>query len=302
MTWYGAIDVGGTKVAVGIFDSEGKKACCSQIPTDRKWTPDQFVKAVSTELIRLAGALVLDTIGICLPSYLDQRSGTILKTVSIPLLQNCCLSPLFHQYFGEIPILFDNDANAAALSEYNWGAGRGHRDMVYVAFSTGIGGGLILNGHLYRGSRGMAGEIGHMLITPGNGPLCGCGNRGCVMGYSGGIHIPYWVAEELKKGNPSSLRDREDEIDGNSLLEAYLAEDAVAVSVFHQIADSVALMCFNLYQVLDVDLFVFGGGLTSFGLKRISSTFFTFVKEPVCPVSLRIAQGGKDCGLLGAYA
>ena len=199
-----------------------------------------------------------------------------------------------------VPVVLDNDSNVAALAEHRYGAGRGRRHMIYMATSTGIGSGLILNGELFRGSYGWAGESGHMLITPDGGIDCGCRNSGCFMSWASGRYIPQHI-RRMAQGRQTSM-DLGPELDCVALYRACCEGDPLALEVLDQTAHYLAVCVFNIYQLLNVNLFVFGGGLVNFGpmlYDRVRAEFDRYNHIPQ-PVEFRFAELKQDFGIIGA--
>ena len=261
------IDVGGTKIAYGLFDDEGRL-----IARDRHETPrDADGPALCDAMLPRIQALLdgagtprsrVQGVGIAMPSFILFDTGYVFLTSAIVNIRNFPMREYLEQRL-DIPFILDNDSNAAALAEHRYGAGRGSKHMVYVSASTGIGSGLILNGELFRGSYGWAGECGHMLITPDEGLMCGCENRGCFMSWASGRYIPDQI-RALAKGR-HTVRDLGEKLDSAALAKACGEGDRVALEALDQTAHYFAVCLFNIYQLLNVNLFVFGGGLTSFG-------------------------------------
>lgn len=299
------IDAGGTKVAYGLFSEAGELVARMEHPTDA----DADGPAFCDTLIESIRGFVaehqldfsqLDGIGICMPSYLLFDKGVVCMTTAITGIRNF---PLRDYLASRLParLCLDNDSNAAALAEYRKGAGRGSRHMIYMATSTGIGSGIIIDGKLFRGSYGWAGECGHMLLTPDKGVVCGCGNRGCVMSYVGGRFVPQHVRNRLRAGAESVLAGCPD-IDCKQILKAYRAGDPLAVQTVEDMAHYLALCVYNVYQVLNINLFVFGGGLVNFGdaLYGEMRREFDRYDQLHYPVEFRFAELGKDFGIIGA--
>jgi len=296
------IDAGGTKVAYGLFDLEGRLLDRFQHPTDAgAGGPafcDRLIETVRafTEKNRI-GIEDLGGIGVCMPSYLLFDEGVVLITSTIPGVKNF---PMRDYMAERLPtrVVLDNDANVAALAEYRHGAGRGSRHMVYIAASTGIGSGLILDGKLFHGSYGWAGECGHMLATPGEGVLCGCQNRGCFQSHISGRYIPDYVRRRLAEGAESALDENADAV---AILGACRAGDALARETVAEMAHWLAVCIYNVYQLLNVNLYVFGGGLVNFGdtlFGPMREEFDRYNQIPY-PVDFRFAEC-EDFGIVGA--
>ena len=299
------IDAGGTKVAYGLYKSGGKIVDRIQHPTDILANGPAF----SDGLIAAVNKLLrknkisfdkLNGIGICMPSFLHFDEGRVCITSAMPNIKDFLMRDYLEKRL-KIPIVLDNDCNVAALAEYRHGAGRGSTHMVYMATSTGIGSGIIINGQLFRGSYGWAGESGHMIATPNEGITCGCQNRGCFMSYASGRYAPKHVEARLKAGEKSILSNYKD-IDCKKILDAHMQNDALAIEVVEQMAKYFAVCIFNVYQLLNINLFVFGGGLVNFGegfFDRIRTEFDRYNHIPY-PVEFRFAQLEKDFGIVGA--
>ena len=298
------VDVGGTKVAYGLFDEEGKLLDRRQHPTPRLADGPQL----SELILETVNAILKDNsvdhsqikgIGIGMPSFLIYDRGYVYMTSAMVNVRDFPMRDWFAERI-DIPVVIDKDSNAAALAEYRYGAGRGSRNMIYTAVSTGIGCGLILNGELFRGSYGWAGESGHMLITPDSGVECGCRNRGCFMSWASGRYIPDQL-RILGKGRRTVL-DMNGPLDGPALREACEAGDALALECVGQMAHYIGVCVFNIYLLLNVNLFVFGGGLTHFGdllFDKVRAEFDRYNHVDM-PVDFRFAELKQDFGIIGA--
>lgn len=299
------IDVGGTKVAYGLFDGTGNLVDRLQHPTDSKADGPTF----SDVLIKNIKCLMekhhitfdrLAGIGIAMPSFILQEKGHILMTSAITNIKDF---PMRDYFEARLPvrIVLGNDSHAAALAEYRQGAGRGTQHMVYLTVGTGLGVGLIFDGKLFHGTYGWAGEGGHMLATPDAGVLCGCENRGCYMSYVSGKFIPDQVKIGLENGFQSDLLDP-DTVDGWALLEAVGCGDKLACHIIEQMAHYLAVCIYNIYQLLNINTFVFGGGLTNLGdafFDRVFELFDEYNKIPL-PVHFKMAELKTDFGIIGA--
>ena len=298
------IDAGGTKVAYGLFDDADRLVGRIQHPTDIAADGPAF----SDQLIEGMKALLSESgvrpdevlaAGICMPSFILYDEGYVCMTSAMVNIRDFAMRDYLSARL-DFPVVLDNDSNAAALAEYRFGAGRGSKHMIYMSASTGIGSGLILNGQLFRGTYGWAGESGHMLITPDEGVECGCRNRGCFMSWASGRYMPEQI-RRLAKGR-ETLKDLGPGLDCVELNRACQAGDAVALEALDLQAHYFAICLFNIYQLLNVNLFVFGGGLTHFGdtlFGRIRREFdrYNHVDKPV---EFRMAELKQDFGIIGA--
>jgi len=298
------VDAGGTKVAYGLFNSQNKIVDRYQHATDAGADGPSF----SDTIIEVVKTLLekndltfehLDGVGICMPSFINMEAGLVYMTSSMPLIKNFEMREYCEKRL-EARVILDNDANGAALAEFMHGAGRGTQHMVYVVLGTGLGSGIIINGKIFSGSYGAAGECGHMLATPNSGIMCGCENTGCYMSYITGKHLPERVRLGLANGIDSKLTP--ETADGRKLLEAYKVGDTLAQKMIHEMAHYLALCVFNIYQMLNIDTFVFGGGLTGLGdvlFDRMREEFAKYYHISF-PVHFKIAQLQEDIGIIGA--
>lgn len=306
------VDVGGTKTAYGLFAEGQQLVGTYEQPTLVTGTCQEIAEAIADGLHALLRAhdLIPDAlrgIGLALPSYIDFDTGYILCTTNITPLRAFNAREFFEERF-HVPVYLDNDANVAALAEHRLGAGRGRRHMLYCAVSTGISNGIIINRELFRGSYGAAGESGHMLMTPDSGVLCGCGNRGCFMSWTSGSMIVQHIRNWLSEGRASLLTalcgGAYAKIDCRMLVEAVNAGDAMAREAVEQMAYHLGVWTYNLYQVFNIDCYVFGGGLVNMGgllfdaARAHFDRFNVYQKEN--RVDFLFAELGHHAGIIGA--
>ena len=228
------IDVGGTKVAFAIGDPAGNLLASQRRPTSPSGRGATDVAAMIEDLRRLvreAGVSLrdVDAIGVSVPSPLDPARGVVLNPPNLPGWREVPVRDLLQQAFG-VPVFVENDANAAALAEWHFGAARGFEHVVYLTMSTGVGGGLILGGRLYRGVLASAGEFGHAPVE-WDGEPCQCGQRGCLEAYVGG---GAWTRRLRQIAPPGShatqLAGSRDALKPEHLVEAARAGDAFALA------------------------------------------------------------------------
>ena len=298
------IDAGGSKVAYGLFKPDGELADRLQHATDTAADGEAFSDTLIENIHAMLSRNALSEdclagIGICMPSFILFDEGSILMTSAMPNIKRFPIREYFSKRLNA-PIVIDNDSNAAALAEYRRGAGRGCRHMVYVTVGTGLGSGIIIDGKLFRGSYGWAGECGHMLSTPDAGFLCGCENRGCFMSYASGRSLAARICGQSTYCAGSALTPGT--TDGVSLLAAYQNNDPLAIQIIDEMAHHLGVCVFNVYQMLNIKDFVFGGGLSNLGdplFSRVRETFDRYNHIPM-PVEFRIAELGNDIGIIGA--
>ena len=174
------VDIGGTKVAIGVVSREGKIVAQRRAPMVANGTAEAGLDAVTSAIDSMisSAATEIECIGICAPGPLDPKSGVILNPPNVPCWRNFPLAERVSAKYS-VPVKVDNDANAAALAETLWGAAQGFRYVFYATIGTGIGTGIVLDGSIYHGKTGSAGEGGHVSIDY-RGPVCACGKRGCI--------------------------------------------------------------------------------------------------------------------------
>jgi len=298
-----AIDIGGTHIRVAAFEPNSTKPIAHYKTKSLANEPgvfDRLVQAVET--IWHNGEI--SAIGIASPGPLDPHKGIILETPNIPQWSNFPLAPKLIEHFG-VPVFLDNDANMAALGEWQYGAGMGHSDLVYLTISTGIGGGVVSNNRLLQGYRGMGAELGHMLIDP-NGPLCGCGHPGHIESFSSGPAIVRYVNEQINAGQNTSLQS-DPNLTPAQIADAALSEDSLAVSAFERAGHYLGMAAANYLSIFDPSILIFGGGVSQVGellFKPFEESLHKHVFHPHYLDDLTITKAalGDDAGLLGALA
>jgi glucokinase len=298
-----AVDIGGTHIRVAVYEPDSLKPVAHHRTRSLAKQPgvyDRLEKAI--ESVWPQGKV--KAIGIASPGPLDPHTGTILDTPNIPEWENFPLTANLSQHF-KVPAFLDNDANMAGLAEWQFGAGRGHQNVVYLTISTGIGGGVISGGCLVQGFHGMGAELGHMIIDP-DGPPCGCGKRGHIEAFSSGPSIARYVQERLSAGQDSALR-AESVITAKSIAEAARAGDALAISAFERAGYYLGIAVANYLAIFDPSILIFGGGVSQVGeylFKPFEESLRKHTFHPHYLDNLVITKAalGDDAGLLGALA
>ena len=298
------VGVSGTRVTYGLFDNRGAIVYRRQHPTNTKADgsemSDQIVENISV-LLRENNLSSdnLKGVGVCMPSHILYDEGVVLMTSAMPAIKDFRMRDYLRERL-HTTVMLDNSASGASLAEHRHGAGRGARHMVYIKVGAGLGSGIIIDGNVFKGSYGWAGEIGHMLCTPDEGVLCGCENKGCFMSYVAGKNIPDRVKAGIDKGIKSILTP--DSTDGYLLNEAYKAGDPLASYIIDLMANHLAVCVFNVYQMLNINTYVFGGRLANFGgvfLELVRKEFNKY-NHIQLPVHFRLAELDQDIGIIGA--
>ncbi|MBN2117470.1 MAG: ROK family protein [Anaerolineales bacterium] len=298
-----AVDIGGTHIRVAVYESDSITPIAHQRTRSLATEPgvyDRLEQAIAAvwpkEKVR--------AIGIASPGPLDPHTGTVLATPNIPEWKNFPVAPKLSQHFG-VPVHLDNDANMAALAEWQYGAGKGHEHLVYLTISTGIGGGVISHGCLLQGFHGMGAELGHMMIDP-DGPPCGCGKWGHVESFCSGPSIARYVKEQIEAGQTSTLQTQPDPSPAQ-IAEAARAGDALAISAFERAGHYLGIAVANYLAIFDPSILIFGGGVSQVG-ELLFNPFeeslrkHTFHPHYLDDLVITKAALGDDAGLLGALA
>ncbi len=302
-----AVDLGGTSIRAARFGPSGPPALAHvKIPTLASEGPEAVIGRIVDAIHQVAPAGAADLrVGIGAPGPLDPRRGVILEAPNLPGWVNLPLRDILQDRLG-CPVAVGNDANLAALAEWRFGAGRGTQDMLYLTISTGIGGGVIMDGRLLVGHRGLAAELGHMTVDR-DGPLCGCGHRGHLEALASGPAIARRAQELIEQGHPSCLVQRPGgtSLSAEAVGEAARDGDALARRVLQDAGEAIGLHLANLVHAFDPELIVLGGGVMQVGpllLESIECSLRAHILHPAYLQGLRLVPAalGDDVGLIGA--
>jgi glucokinase len=272
MAYIIGVDLGGTKIATALANERGEI-----LATDTRLTlAAEGIEAVLARIEEAGRQVALLSgvpfsqviaIGIGAPSPVDMVNGIVSQAPNLPGWIDIPLKALMEKRLG-LPVYVGNDANVTAQAEHRFGAGRGTRNMVYITASTGIGGGFILDGRLYEGSNGAAGEVGHTIVQD-DGPLCGCGNHGCWEALASGTALARDAQASIDAGAAPSLACLRDQAGGEMsaalVYQAACAGDAVAQSLIANTARWLGVGLVNLVNIFNPDMIVIGGGLSNMG-------------------------------------
>ncbi|MFE2446984.1 ROK family glucokinase [Streptomyces sp. NPDC059426] len=300
------VDIGGTKIAAGVVDEEGSILETSQVSTPQ--TPEGVVDAIADAVRIVSEGHEIEAVGIGAAGYVDDKRATVLFAPNINWRHEA-LKDKVEQRVG-LPVVVENDANAAAWGEYRFGAGVGHDDVVCITLGTGLGGGIIIGGRLHRGRFGVAAEFGHIRVVP-DGLLCGCGSQGCWEQYASGRALVRY-ARQRAAATPENatillgLGDSTSEgIEGKHISDAARQGDPVAIDSFRELARWAGAGLADLASLFDPSAFIVGGGVSDEGdlvLEPIRKSFRRWLVgnqwRPHAQV-LAARLGGK-AGLVGA--
>ena len=303
------LDFGGTKLTAGLALADtGELLARDQCPTPAGAGP----RRVFEEMVRLArslrAGLTPDGVGISFGGPVDPARGVVCICHHLPGWEGVPLPQWVEGEFGA-PALMDNDANAAALGEHRFGAGRGCDHLLHVNVGTGIGGGIVIHGQVYQGATGMAGEIGHMVVQPG-GPLCTCGRRGCLEALASGPAIARDARERLAREPERGLKllslaeGNPEQITAQAVSEAAAQGDELAQAVLDQAAKMLGLGIANAINLINPQRVTVGGGVIKIGpawMEKVRAAARADAM-PNCPVEIVLATLGDDSPLWGAIA
>src|SRR6267143_1666265 len=263
------VDIGGTKVAAGLVDANGEIIVRNRTPMLTAGAPSNGLAAVSTAIRGLfsdaSSQNQIEAIGICAPGPLNPHTGVIINPPNLTIWHNYPLAEEMRRLYN-VPIRVDNDANAAALAEAKWGAGRGYPNIFYATIGTGIGTGIIFDGRIYHGRTGAAAEGGHLGIDS-DGPLCNCGKRGCIETLAAGPAIARRARQKLEKNPNSVLWEMAggdiQTVSAEMVGRALAVNDPVAKEVMRETLDLLAYWLGSIIDLLEPDAIVIGGGVSS---------------------------------------
>ena len=260
------VDIGGTKIAAGVVDEEGALLTTNRVETPA--TPEGVIDAIAEAVRGASAEYEVEAVGIGAPGYVDDKRATVLFTPNLSWRHEPLKDKVEQRI--DLPVVIENDANAAAWGEYRFGAGAGYGDVLCITIGTGLGGGVIIGGKLHRGRFGIAAEFGHIRMVP-DGLLCGCGNQGCWEQYASGRALVRYAQQRaaatperavellaLGDGTPEGVR-------GKHISQAARRGDSVAVDSFRELARWAGAGLADLASLFDPGAFVVGGGVSDEG-------------------------------------
>ena len=306
-----SIDLGGTKILTAVINAQGKI-----LSRDHSLTPPaKGQEAVIQAILESAGrarnqagiaAADITAISIGAPGLSNPETGILFTSPNLPGWKNVPLLAIFERKFGKKVFLI-NDANAAAIGELQFGAGKGARNLIYITVSTGIGGGIIIDGKIYTGFIGTAGELGHMTIEV-DGPLCNCGNRGCWESLASGTALAREARQRINERARTSLLDHAggdpEKVSAEVIHQAAQAGDKLAAELITQTGYYLGVGLANLINIFNPERIIIGGGLSNIGDRLLKPAFKEAerraFKEAYRVVRFASPQLGQDSGVIGA--
>jgi glucokinase len=307
MSYSIGVDVGGTKVLGGVVDLHGKVLAHARRDTPRQGG-SELTSTIADIALELMDGFTIDSVGISAAGFVSSDRKTMLASPNIAGWNGINLDGELSKLIG-LTVVIENDANAAAWGEARFGAGRGEDHLMLLTIGTGIGGGVVVNGELYRGAYGVAAEFGHMRVVP-EGHLCGCGARGCFEQYASGKALLRHAREAIYASpevarNLLSLGDGTVEgVTGKHITDAAREGDAVALAAFNTTAQWLGAGIASLSVVLDPACVIIGGGVIEAGEMLLTPTraaverYMPFVGKHPTP-KIIAAELGNEAGLVG---
>ncbi|HVS98951.1 MAG TPA: ROK family protein [Solirubrobacterales bacterium] len=300
------VDLGGTKIQVGVL--AGVETLWESRETSRGQDEDELVELLVREVKAAREARPeAVAVGLGIPATIDQARGVAISAVNLPLL-DLPVRDVVAERVG-LPVFLDNDGNVAALAEYRYGAAKGMPTMVMLTIGTGIGGGLILGGEIFRGATGAGAELGHTVIQA-DGPPCqgNCPNHGCVEALASGTALGREgraAAESAPDSALGRLHAEGVEVDGLAVTEAALAGDETAIGVFDLIGGRLGVACASFANIFEPEAIVVGGGVIQAGdllLDPAREEVRARALRPMNETPILAATLGNDAGMIGAAA
>lgn len=302
------IDVGGTNVKIALVSDKGKIIYSNSIPTRAEMGYEYTINSMKDAVRDLLKetkmkASDIEGMGFGFPGQIDCKKGIVRLAPNIPGWVNVPIASIMEKEFG-IPTRVDNDVRTATLGELNYGAGVGCENLVCITVGTGIGSGLVVNGKLVRGANNAAGEIGHIKLNMQGGPLCGCGDRGCLEAYASGPSIVAMAEEYIRGGKSTKYRELANpDITPYIVAVAAKEGDPVAKQIFRIMGEYIGMGLTSVVNLLNPEKIIIGGGVADAGDILLDPIRETIAKRAMTiqrEVEVVPAQLGNTAGVIGA--
>ena len=302
------VDLGGTNIKIGIVSDKGKLVKSISIKTEADCGPKNVIANIvkGVETILAKNKLKIQGIGIGCPGVVSIKKGIVENAPNLPGWKNVKLGPIIKEKFG-YKVHLENDANAAAIGELMFGAGKKFDSFVMVTLGTGVGGGIVFNKKIFRGEFGAAGEIGHISIDV-NGPKCNCGSTGCIEAYAGNSYLKEQIRSELKDYPDSKvwklIENDLSKVSPRIIQAASEKKDAYAKFVIERMGKQLGAALASLSNLLDISTFIIGGGVAGFGKPLLDSARKTISERVLLSLRSRVlvipAKLQNEAGIKGA--
>lgn len=306
------IDVGGTNVKIALVDDNGKIIYSNSVPTYAKmgyeYTVNNIKQAIK-DLMKETNTTPSDIegIGFDFPGQVDCKTGVVKLAPNIPGWVNVPIAQMIEDEF-HIPTRIDNDVRCAALGELKFGAGRGCENFICITVGTGIGSGIVINGKVVRGATNAAGELGHIKLQMNGGPICGCGDTGCLEAFASGPAIVAMAQDYIKGGKSTKFREMAaaegGEITPYMVAKAAEEGDPVAKRIFEIVGEYIGIGLTSVINLLNPERVIIGGGVAESGELLLGSIRKTIKERAMVvagnAVEIVPAQLGNSAGVIGA--
>ena len=298
------IDIGGTKIAIALQKPFKERISYTTIPTQVEIGPQRILENIQTKIEEMLteSKKTLSAIGLCTPGPINIKKGLVLSPTNLTDWVEFPIVKILENKF-RVPVIFDNDANAAALGEYFYGAGKGFETMLYITISTGVGGAIVFNGKIHHGVAASAGEIGHTIVKP-DGIVCGCGTRGCLETIASGTYIARRMKEKLRENGGNLDGANIDEITAKTVIEAVKKGNETALSIWDETMQYLAIGIGNAITTIAPEAVIIGGGVSLAG-EILFEPLYSYLKNnvrmlPIEDVKILQATLGGESGIFGA--
>ncbi len=302
------IDVGGTNVKIALVDENGSIIYSNSVPTRAEmgfeYTVNNIKQAIR-DLIAETKSAKIESIGFDFPGQIDYKNGVVRLAPNIPGWVDVPIAKIIEDEF-KIPTRIDNDVHCAALGELNFGAGKGCENFICMTVGTGIGSGIVINGKLVRGASNAAGELGHIKLQMNGGPLCGCGDYGCLEAFASGPSIVKMASEYIMSGKSTKFRELASggEITPYIVCEAAKQGDPVAKRIFTIMGEYIGFGLTSVVNLLNPEKIIIGGGVADAGELLLEPIRETIKKRAMVVAGSAVqvvpAQLGNSAGVIGA--
>jgi glucokinase len=304
------VDLGGTSIKLGVVTNTGRIISKISVRTEAEKGPKKVIENIISSIRDMTGKsnYKISGIGIGCPGVVTPGKGIVENPPNLPGWEKVNIGKIMYQEFKR-PVFVDNDANAAAIGELIFGSGKKYKSFIMITLGTGVGGGIVINKKIYHGDFGAAGEIGHISIDY-NGPKCNCGSYGCIEAYAGNLYLRERVRTELRKHPESKIwkliNNDLSKVSPRNVQLAAETGDAFAKSVIEELGVHLGSAFASLCNVLDISVFIIGGGIAGFGKPLFDSIKQTIAKRVMAPIRPRVrvlpAKLKNDAGIKGASA
>ena len=295
-----AADLGGTHLRAATVDPKGRIQFRFKQNTPQVKDANAIVDAIVAAVDECGGVDQISAVSLVVPGTVNVEEGAVVKAPNLPCLDGFRLTAALTEQL-HVPAIIENDANAAAVGEMWQGAAVGCNTIICVTLGTGVGGGIILNGKLWRGVDGAAAEIGHMCVDPFGGVACTCGSRGCLEVFASATAIVRMTREASPRYPDSVLQGAENRT-AETIFAAGQQGDELALEIFRRMGVYLGIGLANLINILNPEMIVIGGGVVN-GWNLFEKHMHQQVEErafPLLRVKIVRAKCGDDAGLLGA--